>query len=131
MRIFVGMKALRQDPHRLALAECVERSLRTAGHDVFIASAHISRLGLTDAQVFMPLVLREMQCCQAVLIIYQDDLRGGLIELGMAYALQLPIWLAAPVSAAHISSSALGCAHKLIVYEDLDDLDHKMKELCQ
>ncbi len=122
MRVFVGMKALRGDASRLELAEVISLAVMDAGHEAFVASAEIERRGIANPNAFMAYVLGEMRRCQAALIVYEAELRGGLIELGMAYALGLPVWLAAPADEAHISSSALGCAETVIYYPDLAGL---------
>ena len=54
-------------------------------------------------------------------VFYLPELRGGLIELGITYANQIPIWLCHKAGE-RVSTSALGCAVIITKYRSLADL---------
>jgi hypothetical protein len=60
-----------------------------------------------------------------MIVLYHPELRGGLIELGLAYAQSIPIWLCYP-SGQRVSSSALGCADLTIEYVDIESLQKQL-----
>lgn len=99
------------------VAECAIRS----SHKPLVAYREISRLQLTRPDQFMPFVRECIQACDLILILYDPELRGGLIEAGIAYGLNKPIWLVAR-SDVKVSNSAIGCANRFITYQDLADL---------
>jgi nucleoside 2-deoxyribosyltransferase len=129
MKIFISQKAPHTDDDLrrsgLALAEAV----RAAGHVPFLAWKEIEQRKLTPRQ-FMPFVREHLGRCDLVLILYHPEMRGGLIELGIAYAGGIPIWLIHQ-SQQHVSSSALGCADLVLEYTDPGDLqDMILERLC-
>jgi hypothetical protein len=63
----------------------------------------------------MHYIRQELETSDPLLLIYHPDLRGGLIEQGIAYALGLPIWLAHPAGL-KISTTARECATHIIAY---------------
>jgi hypothetical protein len=69
----------------------------------------------------MPFVRGHLLSCKLLLILYHPELRGGLIELGIAFAYGIPIWLTHHRGET-VSSSALGCANRVLEYETLEDL---------
>ncbi|MFM8322712.1 MAG: hypothetical protein ACKOC5_17510 [Chloroflexota bacterium] len=128
MNVFIGMKVPRQDAALRSLGEQAARALQAAGRQVFLAWAEIERAGLRAPGEFMPFVRQAIARCDCMLVLYHPELRGGLIELGIAYALEKPIFVAAPTGA-RISSSALGCAARLIEYQTETDLLMQLKSL--
>lgn len=125
MKIFIGMKVPREDESLLRYADRFSVLIKSAGHQPFVAADEIARHGLTDSNDFMPFVRKHLQGSALVIILNHAELRGGLIEAGMAYAWNIPIWLCYRPSE-RISSSMLGCAAVTIEYVDLDDLDDKL-----
>lgn len=130
-RIFVAMKVPRQgDGERkqfaLQLAACVAH----AGYEPFIAYQEIQRLGNPSPQAFMPFVRQAMRTCRLAIILYQPDLRGGLIEAGLAYAEGIPIWVA-HTTGEQVSSSLLGCAERVLVYSGPVDLQEQLTRALQ
>jgi len=101
-------------------------AVRAAGHEPFVAWKEIEEKGLSPQQ-FMPFVCEHLQTSELLLILYHPELRGGLIELGIAFAYGIPIWLAHRTGEA-VSSSALGCANRVLEYTGLDDLKEKLLE---
>ena len=121
VHIFVGMKVPRGDPEKERLAELVSQTLRQAGHEVFLAYREIEQRGLVHPTAFMALVREQITAADRVLILYDAELRGGLIELGIAYACGKPVWLAHRAGE-RVSSSALGCAESVVEYRTLEEL---------
>jgi hypothetical protein len=120
MKFFVAMRVPRDDPAAEHLAAAVAEMLTATGNLSLIAYQEIARRGLSPEQ-FMPYVKEEISTSNIVLVVYSPNLRGGLIELGIAYALGVPVWLAAH-RCEHVSSSALACASKVIYFESAQDL---------
>lgn len=127
MKIFIVIRVPRDDPRREELAALAERTTRLAGHMPFVAYQEIIRAGISQPREFMPFVRREIAGAQLMLILYDSELRGGLIEAGIAYAFGVPIWLAHQAGG-KVSSSALGCASRVIAYRDPDDLQEQLIE---
>lgn len=138
MKIFISLKVPRGDPELEQLADLVESALRAAGHDPFVATREIARMGFADPKDFMCVVRQQVQTCDLMIVLYHPELRGGLIEMGLAYAHHIPIWLCYKMGDQgdkfnqHISSSARGCADLTITYTSLVDLQRNLTAyLCQ
>jgi hypothetical protein len=125
MKIFIGMKVPRQDESLRHSAERLSAIVKSAGHQPFVAADEIAQRTLKDPQDFMPFVRKHLQESDLVIILNHPELRGGLIEAGMAYAWNIPIWLCYRTSE-KVSSSLYGCAAVTIEYSNLDDLDDKL-----
>ena len=126
MKIFLSLKAPRDDGDLRAASLALAEAIHAAGHEPFIAWKEIEEQGLSPQQ-FMPFVREHLRACDLILVLYHPELRGGLIELGIAYAYGIPIWLAHQ-SGATISSSALGCADLVLQYSSLEDLQDMIRE---
>ena len=125
MKIFIGMKVPREDEDLRRSANRLSAIIKSAGHLPFVATDEIAQRGLIDPNDFMPFVRKHLQDSDLVIILNHPELRGGLIEAGMAYAWDIPIWLCYRPSE-RLSSSMRGCAAETIEYVDLDDLDYKL-----
>lgn len=121
MKIFVSCKVPRGHPERTELAQAVSRSIQNTGHVVFLAYWEIEQRGITDPRRFMPLVREHIHCSDLVILIYEAELRGGLIEAGIAYAAGVPIWLVHRYGEP-VSSSILGCVSMVIEYRNKQEL---------
>ena len=126
MKIFISQRAPREDGDLRVASLDLAEAVRAAGHEPFIAWYEIEEKGLSPQQ-FMPFVREHLRACDLILVLYHPELRGGLIELGIAYAYGIPIWLAHQ-SGDTISSSALGCAHLVLEYSSLEDLQDMVRE---
>ena len=126
MKIFISLKAPRDDGDRRAASLALAEAVRAAGHEPFIAGKEIEKKGLSPQQ-FMPFVREHLRTCDLLLVLYHPELRGGLIELGIAFAFGIPIWLAHQ-SGDTISSSALGCTDLVLEYSGLEDLQDMIRE---
>ena len=127
MKIFVSMKAIRAEVELASVTLALDSAIRTTGHEPFIATQEIANAGMTSPKEFMPFVRSTLASCDLCIIIYHPELRGGLIEAGMAYAQEIPIWLCHRVGE-RVSSSMRGCADVTIEYESLDDLRIKLSD---
>jgi hypothetical protein len=125
MKIFVSLKVPRGDAALEQLAALTTEVIRQAGHIPFVAPQEIAERGLTDPKKFMPFVELQVATSDLMIVLYHPELRGGLIELGLAYACGIPIWLCYP-SGQRVSNSALGCADLTIEYADLEDLQKQL-----
>lgn len=105
----------------------VEEQTRIAGHAPFVAFREIAQREMSQASQFMPFVRAQIQSSDLILLLYEIDLRGGLIEAGLAYAFRIPIWLCYR-EGERVSSSVLGCADIVISYNNLSDLKEKLSE---
>ena len=121
------MKLPRANNQQQQFAGDIARLISQCGFHSFIAYQEIDRLGLCCAKEFMPFVWQQMQQCQLAIVVYDHELRGGLIEAGMAYALQIPIWLLHKADE-QVSSSMLGCADKVISYQNWHELEDKLAQ---
>lgn len=130
MRVFIALKVPRGDTQREQLSALLAEQVRLAGHTPFVAWEEIVRAGLTSPAAFMPFVRQAILESDLLLVAYHPELRGGLIEMGIAYAAGIPIWLLHPAGGA-LSSSARGCAGRVIAYANLDNLRTRLKENFQ
>ena len=121
------MKVPRADAELRQAADMLAETIASAGHQPFLATDEIAKRGLTDPQDFMPFARQNLLDSDLVILLYHPELRGGLIEAGMAYAQDIPIWLCHRTGE-RVSSSMRGCADVTIEYEGLDDLQ-KMKSV--
>ena len=125
MKFFIAMRVPRGDPSAELLASAVAEVLNSTGNTPFIAYQEIARRGLSPEQ-FMPYVRGEISTSNIVLVVYSPDLRGGLIELGIAYALGVPVWMAVH-KGERVSSSARACASKIIEYTTVQELETDLR----
>jgi nucleoside 2-deoxyribosyltransferase len=125
MKVFIGMKVPRADEELRLAADLLPASVKSTGHQPFLATDEIASRGLTNPKDFMPFVWEHLRSADLVIILNHPDLRGGLIEAGMAYAWDIPIWLCHKPGE-RVSSSMRGCTDVTIEYETLDDLRDKL-----
>jgi hypothetical protein len=127
MKIFLSLKAPSGDDDRRAASLALAQAVESAGHTPLAAWQEIERRGLSP-QEFMPFVREALRACNLLLVVNHPELRGGLIELGIAYAYGIPIWLAHRPTE-RVSSSALGCASRVLIYQSLDDLKRQLSQI--
>ena len=127
MKIFVSMKVPRADVQLASVISAMDSAIRTAGHTPFIATQEIAKVGMTSPQEFMPFVRQHLATCDLCIVIYHPELRGGLIEAGIAYQRRIPIWLCHKPNE-KVSSSMRGCSDLVLTYNDANDLKEKIKE---
>jgi len=127
MKIFLSLKVPRGDAERDAIIIALPDAIRAAGHIPFVAPEEIVRAGLTASKDFMPFVREHLADTDLFIVIYHPELRGGLIEVGIAYERRIPIWLCCKENE-KISSSMLGCADVILAYEGVDDLREKVQQ---
>ena len=121
MKVFIAAPRPVKEPGYAEAVQAVVEVTRQAGHLPFLAYAEIKQRGLTAPEDFMPFVRQHIRASQLLLLLYSQELRGGLIEAGIAYALDAPVWLLHRSSQV-VSSSALGCARHACSYKDIDEL---------
>ena len=125
MNVFIGMKVPREDQSLRRAADLLFAAVRSAGHQPFVATDEIARRQLKDSNDFMPFVRDALRDMDLVIVLHHAELRGGLIEAGIAYAWDIPIWLCRRPDE-RVSSSMRGCADVIVEYDDLDDLHDKL-----
>ena len=125
MKIFITMKVPRVDEELRLAADLLSATVKSTGHQPFLAPVEIAQNGLTDPKEFMPFVREHLRSADLFLLLNHPDLRGGLIEAGMAYAWEIPIWLCHKPGE-RVSSSLHGCADVTVEYETLDELRDKL-----
>jgi hypothetical protein len=62
-----------------------------------------------------------------LIVVHHPELRGGLIELGIAYAYGIPIWLVHR-GEEQVSSSIMGCADLVLEYSSLEELQRMIRD---
>ena len=127
MEIFISQKVPRGDEELRLISDPLLATIKSAGHQPFFATDEIARADLTDPKEFMPFVRKHLADTDLFIVIYHPELRGGLIEAGIAYERRIPIWLCHK-KGEKVSSSMLGCADIVITYNDVDDLKEKIKQ---
>lgn len=126
MKIFVSMKVPRADVELATVISPLDSAIRTTGHTPFIATDEIAKAGFTSPQEFMPFVRQHLATCDICIVIYHPELRGGLIEVGIAYERGIPIWLYHKPDE-KVSSSMLGCSDVVLTYNDVAELKEKVQ----
>ena len=121
VNVFIAAKTPRGDQRREELANLVAEQVKGAGCEPFLAYREIEAGGMSDPRVFMPFVREHMRRSDLAIILYDSELRGGLIEEGMAFDCEVPIWLLHKAGE-RVSSSALGCADLVIEYTSADEI---------
>lgn len=119
------MKVPRADESLRLAADLLSATVKSAGHEPFVAPDEIAKCGLSDPGDFMPFARQNLLASDLIIVLYHPELRGGLIEAGMAYAQNIPIWLCHRPDE-RVSSSMHGCADVTIEYESLDELQSKL-----
>ena len=127
MKIFISQKVPRGDEELRLVSDLLLATVKSAGHQPFLAIDEITHAGLTSPKDFMPFVRDHLADTDLFIVIYHPELRGGLIEVGIAYEHRIPIWLCHKPEE-KISSSMLGCADVVMEYNDLVDLKEKVVE---
>ena len=127
MKIFISQKVPRGDEELRLLSDLLLATVKSAGHQPFLATDEIARAGLTAPQDFMPFVRDHLADTDLFIVIYHPELRGGLIEVGIAYERCIPIWLCHKADE-KVSSSMVGCADVIITYNDEADLNTKIRD---
>ncbi|GAB4421039.1 MAG: hypothetical protein Kow002_09770 [Anaerolineales bacterium] len=125
MKVFVSIKVPRADAELRQAADMLAETITSAGHQPFVATDEIAARGLSAPGDFMPFARQNLLDSDLVILLYHPELRGGLIEAGMAYAQNIPIWLCHRADE-RVSSSMRGCADVTIEYESLDELQRKL-----
>jgi len=125
MKVFIVVKVPRGDLEREKIASTLAAEVRRAGFEPFVAFQEVIERGIDSPAEFMPFVRRHIRQSGLALVAYHPELRGGLIEMGIAFETGVPIWLLHKPGEP-ISSSALGCADRLIEYQSLEDLAGKL-----
>jgi hypothetical protein len=130
MKVFIAApRPIKQPGYAGEIRAAVEITHK-AGHQPFLAYEEIARRGLADPAVFMPFVRQHIHSSQLMLLLYSPELRGGLVEAGIAYAMDVTVWLMHR-SGQVVSSSALGCARQICCYGDANDLRRTLSGLYQ
>ena len=127
MKLFISLKVPRGDAERETMITTLSTSIHALGHPPFVATNEIEAAGLTSSKDFMPFVREHLADTDIFIVIYHPELRGGLIEAGIAYERHIPIWLCHKPDE-NISSSMLGCADVVLTYNDMSDLKEKLKK---
>ena len=131
MKIFVVLKVPRGDAELERLADLVVEVVHQSGHEPFVAAYEIVNQGLTDPNAFMPFARQHVESSDLMIVLYHPELRGGLVEIGIAYADNIPVWLCYPQGVC-VSSSARGCAGLILEYRNMNELRMKLAtNLCQ
>ena len=131
MQVFIVIRVpTGETPEAAALQDTAARVaglVEQAGHTAFVAYQEIQRRGWKDGRDFMPFVRGHLRESGLLLLVYTPELRGGLIEAGMAYAWGVPVWLLQR-RGERVSSSARGCAERVMEYASLDELAVRLGE---
>jgi hypothetical protein len=125
VKVYIVSRLPRSDQGIADLANLVVNETNKASHQPFVAFQEIINQGFLDARIFMPFVRQQIRRSDLVIVLYDSNLRGGLVEEGIAYADGIPIWLLHQAGD-RVSSSALGCADLVIAYGSKDELVERL-----
>jgi hypothetical protein len=125
MKVFLVAKYSRGNDELAALADTFVTATQRAGHTPVVGWREIRKRQLSTGREWMPFIKALLSTCDLLILVYEESLRGGFVELGMAYAQSLPIWVLSKPEQS-ISNSVQGCAEKLLLYESLDDVSHRL-----
>lgn len=128
MKVFVAIRVPRPGDGRRELVERVAQVATDCGHQPFISYQEILQHGLRGARAFMPFVRQHIRTSDLLIVLYDPELRGGLVELGIAYAFEIPIWLCYPWDS-QVSTSARGCAARQLAYANQENLASQLINL--
>lgn len=126
LKVFIGMKVPRGDQTLEHMADLLVEYACASGYHPLVAYREIARRQLAKPAEFMLWVRDWIGDSDLILILYHPELRGGLIETGIAYAQNKPIWLISQMDM-KVSSSARGCANRLLFYSDPEDLKDQLQ----
>jgi hypothetical protein len=127
MKVFLVAKYSRGNDEFAELADTLVTVTRAAGHTPFVGWREIRQRHFSTGGEWMPFIKRLLSTCDLLILVYGEALRGGFVELGMAYAQSIPIWVLSR-SGQSLSNSVQGCAEKIILYESLEELSHHLLE---
>jgi len=130
MKIFISQKVPRGDEELRLISDLLLATVKSSGHQPFLATDEIARAGFSAPQDFMPFVREHLADADLFIVVYHPELRGGLIEVGIAYERGIPIWLCHKPEE-KVSSSMLGCADMVMTYENVDELKEKVSKLLK
>ena len=120
------MKVPRGDMELFSVISALDSAIRTTGHMPFVATQEIKKKGMTSPKELMPFVRDALATCDLCIIVCHPELRGGIIEAGIAYERSIPIWVCHKPTE-KVSSSMLGCADVVLTYNDVNDLQEKLQ----
>jgi nucleoside 2-deoxyribosyltransferase len=126
MKVFIAVRVPRSTPEPGDVIRAVTQAVQAGGHTAFVGYQEIARRGLSPEQ-FMPYVRQEISTSDLIIVVYSADLRGGLIELGIAYGLGIPVWLAVRSGVA-VSSSTRASASQIFEYWSAQELKTKLQQ---
>jgi hypothetical protein len=127
MKVFLVVKYSCGNDELAELADTLVTVSQEAGHTPFVGWREIRKRHLSAGRDWMPYIKRLLSTCDLLILVDEESLRGGFVELGMAYAQSLPIWVLCRPGQS-ISNSVQGCAEKIIRYESFDELSHHLLE---
>lgn len=125
MKVFLVVKYSRGNDGLAELADTLVATTHRAGHTPFVGWREIRQKHLSAGREWMPFIKTLLSTCDLLILVYEESLRGGFVELGMAYAQSLPIWVLSRPGQS-ISNSVQRCAEKMILYESLDELPQRL-----
>ncbi len=128
--IFISMKVPRDRQDLLQAATSIVAAVLQAGHAPFLAFREIEYRGLKTPKEFMPFVREQIKASDLLLLLYDPEIRGGLVEAGIAYADGIPLWLLHKQGEA-VSSSVKGIASKIIAFESAETLEAALMDLLK
>ncbi|HLZ55691.1 MAG TPA: hypothetical protein VKR06_01985 [Ktedonosporobacter sp.] len=122
---FLVIKYSRGQDELAELADTLAKATQEAGHTPSVGWREIRERHLSTGHEWMPFIKGMLSTCDLLILVYDESLRGGFVELGMAYAQALPIWVLARPGQS-ISNSVQGCAEKILLYESLEEASHRL-----
>ena len=109
------------------LAQELAEHLGDHGHRTLLAPLEIARHKLSVHER-MRWVKQQLEHTAWLVVLEHPQLRGGLIELGIAHALGVPS-VVCHHPGARVSSSALGCALAVLTHHDSLDLAQQLRQV--
>ena len=124
MKVFIVARGQHGQAEEVQAAETAAQAVEASGQEPLIAYREITQRGMV-AREYMPFVRQEIRQAGLLVVIFNPELRGGLIEVGIAYADGVPVWLLHKPGE-QMPNSLQACADKFIVYSNLDELKTKL-----
>ena len=120
MKVFLVPTESRGNDEFAERTDTVGTGTQAAGHTPFVGWREIRQRHCSPGREWMPCIKRLLSTCDLLILVYEEALRGGCVELGMASAQSLPLWVPSR-SGQSLSNSVQGCAENMVLSESLDE----------
>ena len=121
MNIFIVVKYRQGNDELTTLANTLAAATQAVGHLPLVGWREIRKRNFSSGREWMSFIKTMISTCALLVLVYDESLHGGFVELGIAYARAIPIWVLSRPGQM-LSNSVGGCAEKIILYESTEAL---------